>query len=91
LLNFGCIDVSRSVNRSRIVKEKKILDPDSTVLEQEQSRSQFSKCDSDHLCCLCELWATPCCCWETRYIWFCSTFATWSGKTIDGFALMYLL
>jgi len=36
---FGCIDCSRSLNRSPIIKFEKFLDPDSSILEQERSRS----------------------------------------------------
>ena len=40
LLNFACIDDFPSLNRSRILKfQKNCSDPDSKILEQEQSRS----------------------------------------------------
>jgi len=38
-IDFGWIHSSQSLNRSRILKFKKFLDPDSKTLEQERSRS----------------------------------------------------
>jgi len=42
MANFGCIDGSRSLNRSCILKIEKILDPfpdpDSKLLKQERSQ-----------------------------------------------------
>ena len=38
LLNFGCMDGCRSVNRSRILKFEKLPDPDSKTWEKERSR-----------------------------------------------------
>ena len=55
LLNFGCIDDCRSLNRSRIHTFKKISDSDmdSNILEQERSR--ILKMWPDHLCCACNM------------------------------------
>jgi len=39
LLNFGYIDSSQTLNRSRILKFEKFLDPDPKICEQERSRS----------------------------------------------------
>jgi len=39
-VNFGWIDVgNKRLNRSRILKFEKLLDPDSKILEKEWSRS----------------------------------------------------
>ena len=50
--NFGWIDGSRSLNRSRILKFEKFPDPDLKILEMERSRGLKKWLDSGHLCCV---------------------------------------
>jgi len=78
LVILGCLDCSRSLNRSRIFKFEKFPDPDpdSKVLEQERSRSLKKRLHPPLIC--------PNTCY---HIWHLDTWYTWHSFT---FALVLI-